>query len=53
MVRPHPRADLVALFDELLEEATANGYGVERYVQEPVFGEIRKAKLTHYKGRAA
>jgi hypothetical protein len=52
-VRPHPRADLVALFDELLEEATVNGYGVEHYLQEPMFGEIRKAHLTNYKGRAA
>lgn len=31
-VRRHPRADVIALFDGLLAEAGANGYGVERYL---------------------
>jgi hypothetical protein len=52
-VRQHPRHDLLALFDELLEEATANGYGVSRYVQEPPFGEFVKKNLAGYKGRPA
>lgn len=29
--RPHPRQDLQKRFDELLVEATAAGYGIERY----------------------
>jgi hypothetical protein len=52
-VRQHPRHDLLALFDELLEEATANGYGVQRYIQDPPFGEFVKKSLTGYKGRPA
>lgn len=36
--RPHPRADLQRLFDKLLVEATARGYGIERYRREP-FGQ--------------
>jgi hypothetical protein len=34
-----------ALFDELLAEATANGYGPWRYTAEPAYGEYRKASL--------
>jgi hypothetical protein len=52
-IRPHRRTDVEALFDELLIEATANGYGVERYLQDPPFGEIVKQSLTGYRGRAA
>lgn len=36
----HPRQDLQDLFDALLIEATANGYGIERYRKEP-FGDYR------------
>jgi hypothetical protein len=36
--RPHPRADLQRLFDKLLAEATANGFGIERYRRKP-FGQ--------------
>lgn len=42
--RPHPRRDLQALFDQLLAEALAAGYGIERYRREP-FGEYG---LTRY-----
>lgn len=52
-VRPHPRADVEALFDEYLEEAIANGYGPERYAQDEPFGLIVKKSLVGYKGRPA
>ncbi|MEN6306099.1 MAG: glycosyl transferase [Armatimonadia bacterium] len=52
-VRAHPRPDVEALFDELLAEAKANGYGPERYAQDEIFGPIPKRSLTGYKGRAA
>lgn len=42
---PHPRKDVVDLFDTLLEEATAKGYGPERYCDEPPFGTYRKKSL--------
>lgn len=51
--RPHARHDVEALFDEMLEEATANGYGPQRYAQDEPFGDIRKKSLTNYKGRPA
>lgn len=50
--RPHPRPDLQALFDELLEEAEANDYPVSKYVPNAVFGPYRKASLTTYRGHA-
>jgi hypothetical protein len=31
-----------ALFDDLLAEATANGYGPDGYMQDPLFGDYRK-----------
>lgn len=37
-VRAHPRADLQRMFDRLLAEATAAGFGIERYRREP-FGQ--------------
>jgi hypothetical protein len=52
-VRKHKRPDLLALFDELLEEAAANGYGVQRYLQNPPYGEIVKKSLSGYRGRPA
>jgi hypothetical protein len=39
---PHPRPELQALFDALLVEATANGYGIERYRVDPFGGATRK-----------
>lgn len=51
-VRPHPRKDVEALFDAMLEEAKANGFEPENYRRAP-FGDFRKASLTGYRGRAA
>jgi hypothetical protein len=48
-VKPHWRPDLAKLFDDLLQEARANGYSVERYCQEPLFGEYRKLDLSYYR----
>jgi hypothetical protein len=36
--RAHPRHDLQSLFDRLLAEAAANGFGIDRYRVEP-FGQ--------------
>ena len=52
-VKPHPRPDVVALFDELLDEARAEGYGPQRYAQEPEFGPVKKQSLKGYRGRPA
>lgn len=52
-VKRHPRDDVIALFDEMLAEAIANGYGPERYCTDPLYGEMNKKSLTHYRGRAA
>lgn len=52
-VVPHPRRDLQALFDRLLEEASAAGYPPERYMPEEMFGDFRKRSLAHYRGHAA
>lgn len=43
--KPHRSPQLQALFDQLLQEATANGFGIERYRREP-FGryEIRSGR---------
>lgn len=41
-IRRHDRPELQALFDGLLEEATANGYGIERYRVPPFEGAARK-----------
>jgi hypothetical protein len=38
-VRPHRRADIPALFDDLLAEARANGYHPENYATAEVFGD--------------
>ncbi len=38
-LRPHRRADVPALFEVLLAEAKANGYGPEKYQTAEVFGE--------------
>lgn len=47
-VREHWRGDLVALFDTLLEEAEANGYGPQRYLQDAPFGPVAKRDLSNY-----
>lgn len=49
VVKPHWRKDLIALFDELLEEANANGYPLERYTQHSIFGPYKKIDLTNYR----
>lgn len=49
-VKNHPRADVKNLFDEMFLEAKANGFTVERYCQEPLYGQINKASLTGYQG---
>jgi hypothetical protein len=41
-VRHHDRPELQALFDTLLAEATANGYGIERYRIAPFAKATRK-----------
>ena len=38
VARRHPRPEVERLFDKLLAEATAHGFGIERYRREP-FGE--------------
>jgi hypothetical protein len=52
-VRRHPRPDVEALFDALLAEAEANGYGPRRYAQDEPFGAVAKKSLTAYRGRPA
>lgn len=47
-VKPHWRSDLVQLFEETLEKAKANGFPPERYADEPVYGDFRKASLKNY-----
>jgi hypothetical protein len=43
-VHDHERADLRELFDELLAEATANGYGIDRYRTETLHGDDGRMK---------
>lgn len=40
--RPHDRPELQALFDRLFIEASANGYGIERYRVAPFTKAVRK-----------
>lgn len=40
---PHPRPEVQQLFDQLLAEAEANGYGIERYRVQPFSGATRSA----------
>jgi hypothetical protein len=40
--RRHPRLDLVARFDAELIDAKDHGYGVERYLNEPLYGPYTK-----------
>jgi hypothetical protein len=48
-VRTHWRSDLIELFDNLLEEAEREGFGVDRYTGSPLFGEYVKQNLSGYK----
>lgn len=41
----HWRPDLIDLFNELYDEACENGYGPERYEQEPLFGPYVKKNV--------
>lgn len=50
--RSHPRADLQALFEQLLQEAEANGYPVTKYTQEPLFGPYQKRSLVGIRATA-
>lgn len=49
-VRAHPRPDLQALFDLLLEAAAEAGFRTEDYLPDDSFGAITKKSLTGYKG---
>lgn len=51
-VRRHPRRDVEELFDLFFVEAATKGFTAERYMKEPLYGEINKASLTGYRGRA-
>lgn len=48
-IMPHPRKDLVELFDQYYEEALAAGYRLENYLIEP-YGEFKKATQVKYQG---
>lgn len=52
-VKPHPRADLQAMFDRLLAEAEDAGFLAQAYVPERPYGDFRKKSLVGYRGRAA
>lgn len=49
-LRPHPRPDLVELFDDLLAEAISEGYRPENYVPNDFVGDFAKASLADYRG---
>ena len=48
-ILPHPRQDLVELFDTYYQEAIQAGYSIENYRTTP-FGEFPKKKHKRYKG---
>jgi hypothetical protein len=52
---PHWRPELVALFDQLLQEATEAGFGPERYEPEgePFYPQIRSYRGVRVKGYSA
>lgn len=50
VVKPHWRKDLIELFETMLITAQADGYTVESYCREPVFGEYKKRDLSNYRG---
>lgn len=46
-VQRHWREDLIAMFDKLLDEAINEGYGPQRYLQEPPYGEVKKKSVSN------
>ncbi len=48
-IEKHWRSDLLVLFDEMLAEAKLYGFPPERYADEPIYGDFRKASLKHYR----
>lgn len=51
-IGPHPRKDVQEVFDELLQEAIANGYPPERYRVKP-FGKMAKRDFVYKHSRVA
>src|SRR5690606_22934239 len=48
-IMPHPRQDLIELFDQYYAEAISLGYKPENYLIEP-FGDFSKATQINYQG---
>jgi dihydropteroate synthase len=48
-IMPHPREDLIALFDQYYQEALAAGYHPDNYIIQP-YGEFKKATQIKYQG---
>ncbi|ENU31001.1 hypothetical protein F991_01089 [Acinetobacter sp. CIP-A165] len=48
-IMPHPRQDLVELFDQYYQEALDHGFKPENYLVEP-FGAFQKATQVNYQG---
>lgn len=48
-ILPHPRKDLIELFDQYYQEALDNGYKLSDY-ETSYFGEFKKATQTKYRG---
>ncbi|MFK4048758.1 glycosyl transferase [Acinetobacter venetianus] len=48
-IMPHPRQDLIALFDQYYQQALAAGYRPENYLINP-FGNFSKATQINYHG---
>lgn len=49
-IKQHWRADLQALFDDLLIEAKENGFPVSKYETDEIFGPYNKASTAQMKG---
>jgi hypothetical protein len=47
-MRPHPRRELVTLFEDEYRAARKAGYDCERYLPEQDFGEVKKRAMTNY-----
>lgn len=50
VVTAHPREDVRELFHNLYYQAIKNGYGIDRYMQHELFGNVKKRS---FKGRAS
>lgn len=50
-IMPHPRKDLIELYDQYYQEALDAGYRPENYAVEP-FGPFYKASQANYKGNS-